>query len=197
MPLRAWGWAGLGLAVLSVVLPTLRVPLAALGVLGGVIGWEWNGSLRRAGTPQTLIALLLGGTILLSGLVPRTEQLDPDDPSAEETSAPDFEGVGGSNVADEVPVLLNMAEMQREMAAMYPAELREAGVAGRTVLQLTVREDGTVDPSSIRIASNTHGGFGRPSRQVAEHLRFRPARMGGRNIAAAVFVTIKWRPERS
>lgn len=92
----------------------------------------------------------------------------------------------------ESPAVQNRREVQRALERLYPATLRDAGVAGRAVLQFIVNTDGRVDPASIRVVSATHEQFGDASRRAVERFRFRPARIDGTPVRVLISLPIDW-----
>ena len=92
----------------------------------------------------------------------------------------------------ESPAVQNRREVQRALERLYPATLRDAGVAGRAVLQFIVNTDGRVDPASIRVVSATHEQFGDASRRAVERFRFRPARINGTPVRVLISLPIDW-----
>ena len=64
----------------------------------------------------------------------------------------------------------------------YPEELWDAGVQGKTVLQIFITERGTVD--SVRVEGPSgHEAFDSSAVAGARELRFEPARQGGEPLA--------------
>jgi TonB family protein len=98
----------------------------------------------------------------------------------------------------EPPRLLNTDEIEERIAAGYPAAQRDSGSHGRVVLYLQVREDGTADSASVTVRTASNQAFVAPARAVVPRLRFSPAKVGGRPVAAwfAHTVTFSVRPPR-
>lgn len=66
----------------------------------------------------------------------------------------------------------------------YPEMLRRAGVTGRVVLRFAVDTAGRVDLGSVQVVESTHDAFTRAVRDILPRLRFEPARVHGRAVAA-------------
>jgi TonB family protein len=91
------------------------------------------------------------------------------------------------------PELLNRDEVQAEISRRYPSALRDYGIMGSALVRLRVLADGTVDPYLIEVLSASHDSFGDAAAMTAETMRFRPAQVGGRNVAAWVTVPVTFR----
>jgi len=74
----------------------------------------------------------------------------------------------------------------------YPAHLRSRRVEGYVRLSYVVKEDGSVDASSITVMESSHPEFERPAADVVRRSVFRPARLGGRAVAVPVEQTISF-----
>jgi|GEM_PF-2567154 len=86
------------------------------------------------------------------------------------------------------PRLLNPDEVERQIAALYPAI---CWVTGDVLLRFTVSRDGTVDPRSISVVRATNAAFVTPATTVARRLRFTPAALhDGRIVAAWITLPI-------
>lgn len=68
----------------------------------------------------------------------------------------------------------------------YPELLRQAGVAGKVVLEAVVDTTGRVLPQSITLVSATHLGFVEPARQALLQTLFRPAMVDGKPVRLRV-----------
>jgi TonB family protein len=98
------------------------------------------------------------------------------------------EGTYELSAVEEMPRLLNAAEVARQIEARYPPALVESGVTGYVLLRFRVMENGTVDPETIGVDVSTHLELEEPAVTVARSMRFRPARVSGRPIP--VWLTI-------
>jgi TonB family protein len=86
------------------------------------------------------------------------------------------------------PELANGPAVVTALSRAFPPRLRAAGDSGLVVIRMRLREDGTVDTSSIHVVRTTHPGFSDAARRVAAVMRFRPARVGGK--AVPVWLTL-------
>lgn len=80
------------------------------------------------------------------------------------------------------PRLLNPDEVERQLAALYPAD---RAVTGDVLLRLTVLRDGTVDSRSISVVRATNAAFATPATTIARRLLFTPAVLHDGRIVAA------------
>lgn len=85
-----------------------------------------------------------------------------------------------ASAVDEQPQLLAAP------APLYPTLLRDAGIAGRVMLQAVIDTTGRVDPATVKVLHTPNPGFEIPSRQWILKALFRPARMGGRLVRVLV-----------
>ena len=69
---------------------------------------------------------------------------------------------------------------------IYPELLRQAGIAGKVVLEAVVDTTGRVLPQSITLVSATHLGFVEPARQALLQTLFRPAMVDGKPVRLRV-----------
>lgn len=86
---------------------------------------------------------------------------------------------------DTSPVLRNAGEVQRALQEAYPRDLRDAGVGGRVELWLYVDESGVVANHEVKTSSGSDA-LDRGAAEVAEAMRFEPARNLGEETAAWV-----------
>ncbi len=105
------------------------------------------------------------------------------------------EGTYELSAVEELPRVANTAEFVREIARSYPRLLRNAGVPGTATVRLRVREDGSVDPESIRVTGSSDERFNEPGIRAARVLRFRPAKVGGRPVPVWVEMPMRWTPD--
>jgi protein TonB len=90
------------------------------------------------------------------------------------------------------PEVVNRDEMARLLSRSYPPVLRDAGIAGRTVVELVILEDGTVDEGSIVIVESSHPSFAEPATRLARRMRFQPAAMMGQPVKVLISIPIQW-----
>jgi TonB family protein len=83
---------------------------------------------------------------------------------------------------EEVPVVINAAEMLRQLSRLFPVTLRDAGATGDVMARFLVLEDGRVDPASITIRSAPDERFRSSLLELLPVLHFRPARVKGRPV---------------
>jgi len=69
------------------------------------------------------------------------------------------------------PMLLNAAEVRRELSAEYPPLLRAAGIEGMAVLRFAIDAEGVPGPAELVRAS--HPAFGEAAQRVVAHSRWR------------------------
>ncbi len=86
-----------------------------------------------------------------------------------------------------LPALMNTAEVKALIKSRYPPGLAARGVAGESVLRLWLDEQGRV-VRGVLSSSCGHPALDSLALQVAEHMRFRPAR--NRDQAVRVIVRI-------
>jgi protein TonB len=94
--------------------------------------------------------------------------------------------------AEQLPQLLNAREAQRMLERVYPDMLRDAGVTGRTTVQLVIDRNGAVQPGSVTVQETTHEAFRDAAVRAAERFRFRPARVNGKPVAVRISIPIEW-----
>jgi TonB family protein len=94
---------------------------------------------------------------------------------------------------EEPPVAINPVSPVR-----YPPALLSQGIEGRVLLRLFVDSAGNVIPDSIRIAeSSGYPALDSAALVGAPELRFSPALLRGRPIAAPVLQPVQFRGPRS
>jgi protein TonB len=109
---------------------------------------------------------------------------------------PGYGGMVDVSALEDRPEVTNRAEMARLLSRSYPAVLRDAGIAGRTVVQLVILEDGTVDPESIVIEETTHPSFAEPATRLARRMKFQPAAVMGQPVKVLISIPIQWTAQR-
>lgn len=108
------------------------------------------------------------------------------------------EGTGGTytaNMVDRTADLSNRSSVANALKRYYPENLRDAGIAGRVVVQFVVLPNGRVEGSSVRIISSSNPAFVEPTKQAVDLMRFRPAKKGSNNVRQLVRMPIEWKPE--
>jgi TonB family protein len=78
------------------------------------------------------------------------------------------------------------AEILTAPLPIYPELLRQAGIAGKVVLEAVVDSTGQVLAQSITLVSATHPGFVEPARQALMQTLFRPAMADGKPVRLRV-----------
>ncbi|HEU4456081.1 MAG TPA: TonB family protein [Longimicrobium sp.] len=123
---------------------------------------------------------------------PRTDQPTPltgaTEPSGNGEDAP-LE----ATMVEELPELANRAQAERLFRQNYPPLLRESGMTGRTMVTMIIDAEGKVEPGSVSVQETTHEAFRAAAIKVAEKLRFRPARLGGRPVSVIIAIPIEWK----
>lgn len=109
---------------------------------------------------------------------------------------PEESGTFIAAVVDRQAELSNRRSLPRLMQRLYPDALQDAGIGGRVVVQFVVGTNGRVDMSTLKILSSSHDGFVEPTRKAIGEFRFRPARMGDRNVRMLTQLPIEWEVER-
>ncbi|HEU4452459.1 MAG TPA: TonB family protein, partial [Longimicrobium sp.] len=84
----------------------------------------------------------------------------------------------------EPPRLLNVDEIEQQIQASYPPAQRDGRVRGEVLLGFRVREDGGVDSASVSVRQASIPAFVEPARALVPRMRFAPAKIGGRPVAA-------------
>ncbi|HEV2733452.1 MAG TPA: energy transducer TonB, partial [Longimicrobiaceae bacterium] len=98
--------------------------------------------------------------------------------------------------AEVEPALLNASEVQDRLEEVYPPLLREAGIAGQTLMKFVIDAQGRVVPASIVTVSTTRDAFAEASLEVVARMRFSPAMMEGQEVPVLVQIPISWTLER-
>ncbi|HSU13345.1 energy transducer TonB [Longimicrobium sp.] len=130
-------------------------------------------------------ALLLAAAASLAsaGAAGAQQQTDRPPAAAPGSSAP---------AVDELPVAINTAEIEREIAARNPALMADSGV--RVLLRVRILPDGTVDSASVRVVRPVDPAFVEPARAVARRMRFTPARAQHQPVAYVTVVPVDFAP---
>ena len=93
---------------------------------------------------------------------------------------PSSDQVYMESVVEERPELLSGPQ------PLYPDLLRQAGVAGRVIVQAIIDTSGRAEPASVKIVQSPNPGFDQPSKQAVLRALFRPARVHGRAVRVLV-----------
>lgn len=93
---------------------------------------------------------------------------------------PSSDQVYMESVVEERPELLSGPQ------PMYPDLLRQAGVAGRVIVQAIIDTSGRAEPASVKIVQSPNPGFDQPAKQAVLRALFRPARVHGRAVRVLV-----------
>jgi protein TonB len=101
--------------------------------------------------------------------------------------------VPGTDI-DTPPHLLNTAEASARVRALYPPEMRAAGMKGHVEARFRVLPSGDPDMASFSVDWSTADSFDEPARQVVERLRFEPATRGGKPVPTWVTIPIDFQP---
>jgi protein TonB len=116
----------------------------------------------------------------------------PGPPAGNPDPLPDRDSIIEGHEADQPPQLLNTREAQRMLERVYPGMLRDAGVTGRTTVQLVIDRNGAVQPGSVTVQETTHEAFRDAAVRAAERFRFRPARVNREPVAVRISIPIEW-----
>jgi len=103
-----------------------------------------------------------------------------------------YGGVWDAPAVEVQPSLANRSEVARLLVRNYPRILADAGVAGRTLVELIIEPDGRVRPGSARIVETTHDQFADATLRMVERLRFRPAMVNDQPVPVLVQIPIDW-----
>lgn len=106
------------------------------------------------------------------------------------------EGVVPLEMVSERPALRNRSEAERVLRSLYPQVLRDAGMTGRTLVMLTIDEEGRAVPGSATVQESSHPSFRDPALRAVERFRFNPARLNGRPVSVIIVIPIDWKVER-
>ena len=92
---------------------------------------------------------------------------------------------------DQDPRLLNLPEVSRELARLYPALLRDAGIGGVVVLWIFVGEDGQAQRTQV-YRSSGYPAFDDTARRVAASMRFEPARNRDQPVGVWIQIPVEF-----
>jgi protein TonB len=118
-------------------------------------------------------------------------------PRPDTTTATHGNGDGTESILDEhhvdvLPQLANAREAQRMLERVYPTQLRDAGITGRTTVRLIIDADGKVQPGSVTVVETTNDAFSDAAVRAAERFRFRPAQVNGHAVPVYISIPIDW-----
>lgn len=74
----------------------------------------------------------------------------------------------------------------------YPRDLQSRGVSGRVQLQFVVKADGAVDMGTVNVLAATVSALGDAATQAVRSIRFTPAEVDGRPVAAEVVFPVTY-----
>jgi TonB family protein len=93
------------------------------------------------------------------------------------------------------PRLLNAADVQREVEARYPRDLRAGGIGGVTRLSLWVGTDGT--PGEVGVdRSSGHAALDSAAVSAGREMRFQPATEDGAPAGVRITIPLTFRADR-
>lgn len=99
-------------------------------------------------------------------------------------------------VVDRQADLTNRRDLPAAMRRLYPSALQNAGIGGRVVVQFVVGTNGRVDMSTVKVISSTDGAFVEATKRALREFRFRPARVGDRDVRMLTQMPIVWEVDR-
>ncbi|HEV7587828.1 MAG TPA: energy transducer TonB [Longimicrobium sp.] len=86
--------------------------------------------------------------------------------------------------AEEPPELANRFDVAQALSNAYPRMLRDAGTGGTVLMRVQISADGRADLATARVLWATRPEFADAVTYVVRRMRFRPAKVGGRAVAA-------------
>jgi protein TonB len=93
------------------------------------------------------------------------------------------------------PEILNVAEVQREMARLYPPSLRDAGIGGTVELSLYIDENGQVLEAKV-LRGSGHGSLDAAALRLSDGFRFSPALNRDKRVAVWVSFPVVFQVRR-
>ena len=96
------------------------------------------------------------------------------------------------SAVEELPHLLNNAEIARALADLYPRALRDSAVAGDVLVRFRLLRNGTVDSASVTVEEATRAEFAEVATIVVREMRFRPAKVGGQPVVVWITLPIRF-----
>lgn len=144
-------------------------------------------------THPTRLPILLLGTLALAACAEAS--ISPVGPEAAPTTAPQAAVTAEASADDEPrftpydvpPRLTNADEVSRQIQALYPEELKEAGVGGMANVWLFIGEDGEVRDAKLNRTSGVDE-LDAAAVELTQSMVFTPAQ--NRDRAVAVWVQI-------
>ena len=103
------------------------------------------------------------------------------------------EGTYEMSAVEVPPRVRNAREVDAAMDALYPPELRAAGVAAEVVVRMRVDRRGV--PWDLRVTSSTRPEFDAPTLAALARLRLTPAEVNDRPVEVWIEIPVAWRPE--
>jgi TonB family protein len=140
------------------------------------------------------LGLVAAGGLVLAAACETPAPNGPPDASASQAPTAPADSAAGASASgvspdhpkfvprDRDPALLNVDSVITALQRDYPAELRDAGIGGRTVLWMLVDANGNVTSTRVQRSSG-HAALDSAAMQVGGMMRFRPADNHGQAIA--------------
>lgn len=125
----------------------------------------------RAGRRPTVLSLLAAAAFLVAATAAPAQR-----------SSPPNEGTYEPSSVQREPVMVNGGEVAREATSRFPPGLPERVLGGSVLVRVRVLRDGSVD--SVMVLRASDPAFADPARAIGRHMRFTPALVGGRAVAA-------------
>lgn len=131
----------------------------------------------------------------------------PDIDLTEKFDAKDYSGIGVEGgvstgmvpTSDQVFLEAVVEERPERLSGplpVYPDILRQAGVAGRVLVEAVIDTTGRAIPRSVRIIQTPHSGFDQAAKNVLLQSLFRPGRVGGRAVKVLIRLPIDFNLNR-
>lgn len=102
------------------------------------------------------------------------------DPAMAPGPGPVREGAVYSEVTPDASFI--KAQLVHQVAPVYPAALRMAGIQGSVVVRFVIDTLGNVEPASVQVLESTRASFDQPAMDAILATRFNPARLGSRKV---------------
>jgi TonB family protein len=90
----------------------------------------------------------------------------------------------------EIPRVLNADDLREALNAGYPPELRAARAGGRVEVRFRVDAHGV--PGEMTVTRSTDPRFDLPTIEALRKLRFSPAKVNDKPVAAWVLLPVEW-----
>ncbi|PTY07593.1 hypothetical protein DB347_04995 [Opitutaceae bacterium EW11] len=103
--------------------------------------------------------------------------------------------VGIAKAGDVIPYdqLDSKPALVRNVRPLYPAELKQKGIAGEAVISFVVDASGTT--TGVLVDRATHEAFGIAAAEAVRQWQFTPGTKDGRAVECRVTVPIVFRPD--